>query len=381
MNNRQFLWVVIPMIIPPMFERHAFAQFGFWTLDPDSVGPTTAVLRANIYPEGKEVGVDFIGAAGYPLPGGVVPGGRHNSSSLVEARGYVQNLAPNTRYAYRARVTRAGEPPIINDAIAIFHTPPDSSQGVFLSHLSFFLGEDMRFQYELSFGVHHSARYCLDWDLGEIWLPPEPPQGASDFRFIDPRGFNGACMDQGIKPDIRPYQYSTQTDTYKVRFSTGTFGFPMKLSWSNVNSNYAGQIRLRDHSGAILNIDMRAQDSVTLSVELNNLFILASGPNNPAFTTGFRVSREQSFTFELTQNYPNPFNPSTVISYQLPRQSHVRLKVFDLLGREVAVLVDAIDGPGDRSVRWEPHGLAGGVYLYRLHAGQFVQARKLMLLK
>jgi hypothetical protein len=83
----------------------------------------------------------------------------------------------------------------------------------------------------------------------------------------------------------------------------------------------------------------------------------------------------------LLQNYPNPFNPSTNISYQLPVAKHVKLVVFDVLGREVATLVDGVEEPGYKSVMWDASGVASGVYFYRLQAGDFVQTRKLLLLR
>ena len=85
--------------------------------------------------------------------------------------------------------------------------------------------------------------------------------------------------------------------------------------------------------------------------------------------------------FALEQNYPNPFNPSTAISYQLTVNSEVTLKVFDVLGREVATLVNEKKDAGSYSVRFSGAGLSSGVYLYRLQAGEFTQTRKLMLLK
>jgi hypothetical protein len=74
------------------------------------------------------------------------------------------------------------------------------------------------------------------------------------------------------------------------------------------------------------------------------------------------------FTFGLEQNHPNPFNPSTSIKYQIPSTSHVMLRVFDLLGREVATLVNELKQPGTYQVQWDANGVASGVYFYRLQA-------------
>jgi hypothetical protein len=85
--------------------------------------------------------------------------------------------------------------------------------------------------------------------------------------------------------------------------------------------------------------------------------------------------------FEIQQNYPNPFKPSTTIRYTIARPSYVRLKVFNLLGQEVANLVNENKPAGRYEVRWRPLNLPSGVYLYRLQAGDFVETRKLVLLE
>jgi hypothetical protein len=83
----------------------------------------------------------------------------------------------------------------------------------------------------------------------------------------------------------------------------------------------------------------------------------------------------------LEQNYPNPFNPSTVVGYQLSTLSNVKLAIYDLLGREVALLVDGLQESGKHSVAWNASGLASGAYTCRIQAGAFVAARKMMLIK
>jgi hypothetical protein len=87
--------------------------------------------------------------------------------------------------------------------------------------------------------------------------------------------------------------------------------------------------------------------------------------------------------YSLSQNYPNPFNPSTTIQFTIPVGTYGRtsLRVYDVLGREVATLVNEVKQPGTYSVTWDASGIASGVYFYRLHAGEFSSMKKMLLLK
>jgi hypothetical protein len=88
-----------------------------------------------------------------------------------------------------------------------------------------------------------------------------------------------------------------------------------------------------------------------------------------------------SMNFALAQNYPNPFNPSTRIQYQLAHESYVSLKVYNLLGQEVAVLVNTKMTSGEHTATWDASAQSAGVYFYRLRASEFVQSRTMILLK
>lgn len=113
---------------------------------------------------------------------------------------------------------------------------------------------------------------------------------------------------------------------------------------------------------------------------------------NPC-ATGVLEDEGTPTTFSLHQNYPNPFNPSTRILYSVGGSGFVSLKVFDMLGRHVATLVNDVKQPGHYSVTFDATGLASGVYFYRLsavgetssrgdgHAGSLVQTRKLVLMR
>lgn len=92
-----------------------------------------------------------------------------------------------------------------------------------------------------------------------------------------------------------------------------------------------------------------------------------------------RETRTRSF--RLSNNFPNPFNPSTTISYELTNAGYVSLKIFNLLGEEVATLVDGEEYRGRYGVRWDAGNLPGGVYFYRLQSGHYSETKKLILVR
>ncbi len=122
-------------------------------------------------------------------------------------------------------------------------------------------------------------------------------------------------------------------------------------------------------------------------------------PGSSAFTDNAPISRAQLLhrrlstlsagdnrakvaeVYRLEQNYPNPFNPTTNISYVLPKAENVSLKIYDVLGREVATLVNEVKAAGAYTVPFNASNLSSGVYFYKLQAGSFVQTKKMMLVK
>ncbi len=123
---------------------------------------------------------------------------------------------------------------------------------------------------------------------------------------------------------------------------------------------------------------------------LNDKFLLLMGTNGTGI---YRLQEKITILnnrdvkyfekgFSLFQNYPNPFNPNTTIEFDLPKTSDVRLKIFNVLGEEVAMLVSDRLPAGTYSYEWSrPAGMASGIYLYRLQAGEYVETRKMMLIQ
>ncbi len=100
-----------------------------------------------------------------------------------------------------------------------------------------------------------------------------------------------------------------------------------------------------------------------------------------SIVTSVEEHSEIPFRFSLQQNYPNPFNPATTIKYSLAKSENVKLAVFDLLGREVAVLINGKQNAGSYDMSFDGRNLASGVYFYRLIAGSFVDTRRMLLMK
>ena len=85
--------------------------------------------------------------------------------------------------------------------------------------------------------------------------------------------------------------------------------------------------------------------------------------------------------YALGQNYPNPFNPTTSIEYSVMNNDYVSLKVYDILGNEVGVLVNEQKEIGNYSVKFDASNLTSGVYIYRIKARNFIESRKMVLIK
>lgn len=99
------------------------------------------------------------------------------------------------------------------------------------------------------------------------------------------------------------------------------------------------------------------------------------------FISGVDNANNSPNKFELQQNFPNPFNPSTAIKYSVPETGNVTLKVYDIIGNEVATLVNETKPAGDYEVHFSPANLSSGIYIYRLQAGSQILTRKMTYLK
>lgn len=172
---------------------------------------------------------------------------------------------------------------------------------------------------------------------------------------------------------------------------------PLTLQWNSVifATSYQVQVATDTTFTAPVVDDSVTGTSRLVALQFNTTYYWrvrarnAGGLSNPSARWSFTTEPPLSVLerpgvptdFQLAQNYPNPFNPSTVIEYALPRETAVRLEVFNLIGERVALLVDGKQRAGYHATTFDAGGLASGLYFYRLRAGDFVQTRKLVLLR
>jgi hypothetical protein len=190
-------------------------------------------------------------------------------------------------------------------------------------------------------------------DLREFELPPPPPAGIMDVRFSSNRMVE--CPDADNEKSV------------PLRLSSAQY--PLTISW-----------KINDQPGvAWLFIDgrkisLRQDGSTNIEHRISNISLsLSSSTNDP------RGENDLPRDFALEQNYPNPFNPTTVFPFQLPVSSFVTLNVYNVLGQEVAALVNGVLQAGSHASTWDANGYPSGVYYYKLTAGEFRTVKKLVL--
>jgi len=191
--------------------------------------------------------------------------------------------------------------------------------------------------------VDSALVYNTRYGIGLTLVTDVDSTGASDYGPFAIAGYDALDVAEATAPEIwggsNPYYHKT-TDT-----------------WDKL---HAGMIR----RGAQLMLAVVAEMAGPVSL-INSLPLQAQVPDH----------------FSLSQNYPNPFNPTTTITFGIPVSAHVSLKIYDLMGREVATLVDAPGPAGVHTVVWNASSMPSGVYYYRLSASEFVQTRAMVLVR
>jgi photosystem II stability/assembly factor-like uncharacterized protein len=254
----------------------------------------------------------------------------------------------------------------------------------------------------LLYEVLYSTDHGVTWQRSN-WTDPGNGQGRWALAYVTTgnRIFASSCTGSQADGLI---QVSSDSGAHwsPVVPGEGYFGFISGIVWQGGSLYCAASgttdkerfVGRSDDSGATwVHFPIASEPNATgtrlgnLASDGNHLFVgssegLWSRPLSELVTSlGPTVVPRQPTCFSLDQNYPNPFNPKTGVRFEVLGASNVKLVVYDLLGREVAVLVNERKAPGSYEATFDGSGLASGVYIYRMTAGSFVQTRTMVLLK
>jgi hypothetical protein len=282
-----------------------------------------------------------------------VPPGLRSSNWFGYTSGYtaVTQIVPGKGYWVKSN--GAGKFVLANPLVAGPAKVQASGENVLDALNTLTITDDRGGSQTLYFGAN------ADVPLAMYAMPPVPPAGAFDARFETSEG-GSMVQTHGKKvSDNVEFPVTVQSDAY-----------PVTISW-NVSKGTASY-ELTDNAGGRVFApkSMNGEGTQTISSSAHSKVTVK-------LTSDGQLPKE----FALQQNYPNPFNPSTTIKYDLPARNHVTLRVYNVLGQAVMTLVDDVQEAGYKSVRFDASNVASGTYFYRLQAGNFVQTKKLLLVK
>jgi hypothetical protein len=231
-----------------------------------------------------------------------------------------------------------------------------------------------------SIAVKDSLLFVGTWDgVFRGRIKPKINHAPSVFRLLIPANRDTVRITFPTKPIKFTWRASSDVDM------GDSLRYTLELRGPGIDTTLAG---LRDTTVQV-NIMSRLQinSAYTWTATVSDGLISVASPDTFTFRTSAAVTAVEELAGEipkeyaLRQNYPNPFNPSTTIEFALPKSAFVTLRVYDLLGRQVGELVNEKLAPGNYKTQWDARGFASGVYFYRLQAGQFVETKKLVLLR
>ena len=243
----------------------------------------------------------------------------------------------------------------------------------------------------LQLGVNPGNTIGIDTSVAfgrfrELLRPPGPPcSGCWDVAFMTipgrittfPKGLAG-----GVHGDFRGYVSATQIDSFKIVIAGDvTDTAATTISWQSDLANYGISWTIKPQVGLDWpTTNMLNSSTVVIGPRKHKNNIINKVGALGTYEVEFRGSSLPSM-LTLEQNYPNPFNPATTITFALPKSGYTTLKVFDILGREIATLVDGVVEGGVHQRVFDAANLSSGTFFYRLDSAGFVAVKKLLVLK
>jgi hypothetical protein len=220
--------------------------------------------------------------------------------------------------------------------------------------------------------------YTSIWEL-KNWidkitteLEPLPPEDLYWYNFFD---YPRLQWSHSSNPDdyVTDYEIHRYTGQGWGLIATRPAAFTFYIDWE-VDLGAPEQYEY-------LLYKIRSKNGNRVSDEFSNTIVIYSPGNFGKNSDGINPANEIKYEYKLEQNYPNPFNPSTKITFTLKENSPVRLRIYDVLGKEVAVLVNEVLAEGNHQVEFDGSTLGGGIYFYEIMANNFRDVKKLILLK
>jgi len=332
---------------------------------------------------------NIIGATGTFTKGTVVVYGKiataavsattfNGANVIIDPKGFATAVTPGTDYSFRSTTGTGGTNPLTFTSGTITILNPNSTTGA---------NPELAASSSVAPNISGTATLILGQGANTV-------ASAAGFRI----NLNAAAALNNLTINTGTVGVALQANvTVKGKLTITSCGPLSGTGFTWAAPNYVFNGNVAQVTGSIMpatvkNVTVNNPLGVTSSQALtitDTLFLVSgtlSGPYTAGTTVKVSTNVQDQGTgipqeYSLQQNYPNPFNPSTAISYQLSANSFVSLKVFDVLGREVATLVNEVKKAGTYSTTWNAAGFGSGIYFCKMQAGSFTETRKLVLMK
>ncbi len=159
------------------------------------------------------------------------------------------------------------------------------------------------------------------------------------------------------------------------------FDGEIKSSWTEFEVELVYFANSGDATKATIQLTIGGDDDGRPPADFFGTYFLVDNLSFGGVTSVEQENEQVPSNYKLNQNYPNPFNPTTKINFSIPEQNNVKLNVYNLLGESVAILLNENLSPGNYTTNWNAENLSSGTYIYRLVSGNYIETRKMTLLK
>jgi hypothetical protein len=332
-----------------------FRGLGYWLkfAAKDTIDITGAAFSLDTVDLAE--GWNMIGTISNPMPTAAItqiPGGVVVSPYYAYATGYAQEDTLKAGQGYWVKANTGGGQIVLSAAPA---AKASAVANPLANFSSLTIADKDGNRQTLYFGAEGGVV-----DASRYELPPAPPAGSADVRFVSGRS-------------VETYPAKSTSAEYGI--SVKGMRFPVTVSWKVAANAERGFVLTDAMNGKLAGIQKLAgEGSMTVNAAVNQLVLKVTGAG--------ALPKE----FALGANYPNPFNPSTKFQIALPADAYVEVAVFDILGRKVATLVNDVVPAGYQTIEWngvtdERAPAMTGVYFVRMVSGTFNKIQKIMLMK